>query len=54
MHVLEGALTVTIAGTEHAPADGDAIVMLAKVPFGVAAAGAAKWMLVLLKTGGAG
>lgn len=51
VHVLEGRLTVTIAGEGHALEDGDAVLMPANVPHGVIAPARVKWMLVMLKAG---
>ena len=54
VEVLEGALTVAIAGKAHALKAGDVILMPADIPHGVTAPARAKWMLVLLKADGTG
>lgn len=49
VHVLDGELTVTIDGTDHALGEGDVVLMPAHIPHGVVAPAAVKWMLVMLK-----
>ena len=54
VHVIDGELTVTIAGQEHSLASGDAVLMPADVPHAVRAHHAAKFVLTMLKKAGNG
>jgi quercetin dioxygenase-like cupin family protein len=49
VHVIDGELTVTIAGNEHPLASGDAVLMPADVPHAVRAPQATKFVLTMLK-----
>lgn len=53
VHLLEGELVVIIAGEEHPLEPGEVIIMPADVPHAVRAPAPAKWLLVMLKGGGA-
>ncbi|MCU0303654.1 MAG: cupin domain-containing protein [Thermoanaerobaculales bacterium] len=50
VHLLDGALVVSIAGEEHTLGAGEAILMPADVPHAVRAPSPAKWLLVMLKS----
>lgn len=49
VHLLEGALVVTIAGEDHPLEPGQVVIMPADVPHAVRAPLPAKWVLVMLK-----
>ena len=49
VHVLEGGLVVTIAGSDHEIGPGEAILMPAQIPHAVGASEPSRWLLTMLK-----
>ena len=49
VQVLEGTLSVTIAGEDHTLTTGHIVLMPADIPHGVNARSKVKWLLVMLK-----